>query len=67
MARVGYFVLETAVARQDNKPFAVIIEPAGGIDVLNGNIIGEGCAPLVISKLAEDMKGLVKENHARMG
>jgi len=58
-------VLEPAGIGEKNQPLAVIIKPAGRINVFHRDEVGKGLlGPGVVSELAEDVEGLVEQDKA---
>jgi len=67
VAGLGQAGLQRAVIGEQQQPFAVTIQTAGGIDVADRNIILQGFAPGRIGELAKYHVGLVEENHLAFG
>jgi hypothetical protein len=63
----GDVVLEPSRVGQDHQPFAVEVQPSGGVDVRHGDVIREGGAAFGVGELAEGVEGFVEEDQAGHG
>ena len=60
--RVSEAVLESAVVGEEEESFGVVVEAAGGVDVGDGDEVGEGWVALGRGgELAEDAVGFIEE------
>ena len=60
---IGQPVLESAVVGEQDKPFAIVIESADGVDIRNRDIVGQGAFVLFGSReLADYVEGLVEKD-----
>jgi len=65
--RIGEAALERAIGGENEQPFAIVIEAAGGINVRDVDVVfqrGVRCAGFR-SELAQHAIGLVEENDPR--
>jgi len=67
----GHFVpgagnpgLQAAIIGQYDQTFRVSVQPTGGIDVGDWNVVGQRRPPISISKLGQHAVGLVEQNEA---
>jgi len=51
LARVGEAVGQPAVVGEQEQPFAVPVEPAGGVDPLQRNVVGQGGTSFPVGEL----------------
>lgn len=55
-------MVELAIIGQKQQPFAVEIEPADGVDVLERDEVFEGGASLLIGELRQDAERFIEKN-----
>src|SRR5438093_1094558 len=61
-------LISSHVVGQKDEALAVVVEPAGGVDVGHGHVVGERPSPGPVRELAEHGVGLVEEDqHGGLG
>ncbi len=58
--RMADAVLQGAVVGEQHQPFAVVIQPAGRIDLGNGDVVGQAGLFPAAAELAQDVTGLAE-------
>jgi hypothetical protein len=53
-------MLQGAIIGQQQQAFAVTVQPAGGIDAGNINVVTQGAPALLITELAQDTERLIE-------
>jgi len=64
---LGQAGLQCTVIGEQQQPFTVTIQTAGGIDIVDRNEILQGLATGRIGELAKYHVGLVEDNHLSLG
>jgi hypothetical protein len=59
--RVGYPVLQFAVAGQQHQPLTVEIQPAGGVNSRYFDVIGQGLFATLGAELAKHLEWFMEE------
>jgi len=62
VARLTNLRLELAVVGQQEEPFAIVIEPAGRVDILVRDELGQGASTIVVAELTEYLVRLIEQD-----
>lgn len=60
-------MVELSIVGQEHQPFAIEIEPADGVDVLERDEVFEGGATELIGELRQDAEGFIEKDVFMLG